>query len=231
MKKPGMKTGRWTPDEDNMILALVQANGRKWSLCAAELEGRTGSQVRERYLNHLDPRLTPLEPWSEADDNALIGFVHKWGKKWVKIAPHMHGRSTMALRNRWKSSAITQRLRSMDTPLQVRKIASWTAEEDNTILELHDNGTEWRQIAEQLPGRSEDQIRDRFAKFLDPERSLKRWTEAEDRILIRERKLDKTWKEISRMLHGRTARACKGRWDTDEMIRRREEDRVHSSSP
>jgi len=35
----------------------VEVNGTRWSLVAQSVDGRTDVQCRERYTEHLDPRL------------------------------------------------------------------------------------------------------------------------------------------------------------------------------
>eukprot|EP00953_Heterococcus_sp_UTEX-ZZ885_P001435 1297-Heterococcus_DN1.PRE.1 len=52
---------RLTPStaEDDMLRGLVEEHGsKKWSQIAMGLPGRSGKQCRERWLNHLDTRVT-----------------------------------------------------------------------------------------------------------------------------------------------------------------------------
>ena len=46
---------RWGKNEDMKVIKLVQQNGKNWGLIAKEFSDRTGKQIRERYLNKLDP--------------------------------------------------------------------------------------------------------------------------------------------------------------------------------
>ncbi len=47
---PDMVKGRWTEEEDNLVLKLVEANGpQKWTFIAEHLPGRIGKQCRERW--------------------------------------------------------------------------------------------------------------------------------------------------------------------------------------
>jgi Myb-like DNA-binding domain len=47
--------------EDDMLRGLVEEHGsKKWSQIAMGLPGRSGKQCRERWLNHLDTRVTKV---------------------------------------------------------------------------------------------------------------------------------------------------------------------------
>jgi myb proto-oncogene protein len=46
---PELVKGPWTPEEDELVIKLVQKYGaKKWSLIASHLRGRIGKQCRER---------------------------------------------------------------------------------------------------------------------------------------------------------------------------------------
>ncbi|KAL6552963.1 hypothetical protein OROGR_006805 [Orobanche gracilis] len=50
--------GQWTPEEDGLLVELVEKHGvRKWSSIAQMLPGRIGKQCRERWHNHLKPNI------------------------------------------------------------------------------------------------------------------------------------------------------------------------------
>lgn len=46
---------RWSPQEDQHLLDMLAVHGKRWLLVAKELNGRSSKNVRERYLNHLQP--------------------------------------------------------------------------------------------------------------------------------------------------------------------------------
>jgi len=104
--KPGLVKGPWTPSEDEVIMHLIEAHGIgniKWSEIAASLPGRLGKQCRERWVNHLDPRLKKT-PWTEEEDRILMEKQTDLGNKWRDIAEFLPGRSENSVKNRWNSA-------------------------------------------------------------------------------------------------------------------------------
>lgn len=104
--RPGLTKGPWTEAEDKVVVSLVdKANidDIKWSVVAANLPGRLGKQVRERWYNHLDPQLKK-GPYSDEEDQKLLALHAKMGNRWCEIAKEMCGRSENSVKNRWNSA-------------------------------------------------------------------------------------------------------------------------------
>jgi hypothetical protein len=71
----------------------------------------------------------------------------------------------------------------------------------------------WSKIANHLPGRRGEQIRDRYVNTLD--RTLKKapWTPREVNILFQEqRRIGNKWSQIATLLPGRSENGVKNRW-------------------
>ena len=64
--------GSWRTDEDDMIRSKVAEYGQNWPKITEFLPGRSTKQVRERYLNNLDPLLKKELRWSEHEKEVLI---------------------------------------------------------------------------------------------------------------------------------------------------------------
>ena len=92
----------WTTQEDYQLLQLIKKYGRSWSKIAKEMGTRSGKQIRDRYLNKLDPQIVNA-PWSEEEDEILMAEYHNQGKKWSKIATKIPGRSETMVKNRFYS--------------------------------------------------------------------------------------------------------------------------------
>ena len=80
-KGQGVVKRAWTVEEDDSLLQLVREHGpRRWSVIASQLPDRVGKQCRERWHNHVDPKINK-EEWSEAEDQRLAEIVEKIGTK------------------------------------------------------------------------------------------------------------------------------------------------------
>ncbi len=91
--------------------------------------------------------------WSEGEDCAIRRLVEQHGsKRWSLIASHLPGRIGKQVRERWHNHLHPE----------INK-ARWTAEEDALIIHAHRvHGTRWAKIAELLPGRAANAIKNRW---------------------------------------------------------------------
>mmetsp|Transcript_7528 Transcript_7528/g.10386 ORF Transcript_7528/g.10386 Transcript_7528/m.10386 type:complete len:537 (-) Transcript_7528:56-1666(-) len=99
-RKSGPKT--WTKEEDNILLSMVRSMRMpmKWSIVAHSMPDRTGKQCRERYVNHLNPRLKITE-WSPAEDATIFHLYNTSGSQWAKMSKMIPGRTDNGIKNRF----------------------------------------------------------------------------------------------------------------------------------
>jgi len=108
--KPGSRKGQWTDEEDAIVIDAVQNAIEdpftRWSDLAQRLPGRVGKQVRDRWVNHLNPAINHL-PFSSEDDLLLWEGHQLLGKRWVEISSkYFKGtRSENHIKNRWYSAS------------------------------------------------------------------------------------------------------------------------------
>ena len=108
--KPGVRKGQWTDQEDAIVIEAVSTSSEqpftRWSDLAQRLPGRVGKQIRDRWVNHLNPNINHL-PFSREDDLLLWDGHKKLGKRWVEISTKFFNssRSENHIKNRWYSAS------------------------------------------------------------------------------------------------------------------------------
>lgn len=96
--------GPWRSEEDTHLLALVERHGpSNWSTLSQYLPGRSGKQVRERYMNQLNPNLKKKN-WTAEEDRLILEEHGRLGNKWSHIAGKLDGRTDNAVKNRYNST-------------------------------------------------------------------------------------------------------------------------------
>ncbi|KAI9239687.1 MAG: Homeodomain-like protein [Podila humilis] len=111
ISKPRSIKGPWTPEEDRQLRNLVQELGaEKWVLIASRLGSRTGKQCRERYVNHLDPRINK-SPFTHEEDLRILELYNQLGSKWAEMSKLMPGRPDNAIKNHFNTSMQRKRRR------------------------------------------------------------------------------------------------------------------------
>jgi myb proto-oncogene protein len=100
---PSLKKGFWDEEEDKKLLKAVKVNGKRWEKIANGFSGRNAKQIRDRYVNYLDPGMKK-EKFTN-DEDMLIYQLHKqFGSKWRKYCKYFEGRSADMIKNRYNSS-------------------------------------------------------------------------------------------------------------------------------
>ncbi|EJD36576.1 hypothetical protein AURDEDRAFT_117052 [Auricularia subglabra TFB-10046 SS5] len=112
---PLSKQGRWSADEDNAVIDAVGALGQAWEK-VSERVGRTASDCRDRWRNHLHNRDSRnMGVWTPAEEADLTRIVREMtldqGKTadsdifWTEVARRMDNRrSRQQCRVKWTDS-------------------------------------------------------------------------------------------------------------------------------
>jgi len=102
---PTLRKGRWTLQEDELLLKAIRKHGHCWHKVAKYLPGRTDDQAAKRFREKLDPGIAKT-PWSEEEDRVLLDMWKKVGCRWNLISrgrffpfSQLHGRDGFLTRS------------------------------------------------------------------------------------------------------------------------------------
>ena len=101
--RPGIIKGSWKKEEDQDILKLVHKYGKAWSKISKMLNTRNGKQIRDRFINVLDPEIRKGK-FTEEEDQKLVDLFQKFGPKWATISKFYPNRTADMIKNRFHSS-------------------------------------------------------------------------------------------------------------------------------
>ncbi|KAL7720709.1 Trichome differentiation protein GL1 [Entamoeba marina] len=109
-KKPRKKAKNWSKDEDNKLLTAVDILGdTNWVEIAKYVGTRSRKQCRERYINHVSPKIDKRK-WTKEEDEIIMNTYQLVGGKWCIINRKLEGRTARSVRNRFKT--LTSKLRT-----------------------------------------------------------------------------------------------------------------------
>ncbi|CAD8086213.1 unnamed protein product [Paramecium sonneborni] len=91
---------KWSCAEDEILIDAYKEFGKQWIKISKKLPGRTSKQVRDRYVNQIDPSITH-EEWSTEEDRIILEEYKKGGAKWAVISKMLKNRSENQVKNRF----------------------------------------------------------------------------------------------------------------------------------
>ena len=100
--RPGIVKGSWSKEEDQLIRSHVEKNGKNWALISKLMKTRNGKQIRDRFLNYLDPEIKK-EKFEDEEDHKIVSLYKDYGPKWSIISKHFEGRTGDMIKNRFHS--------------------------------------------------------------------------------------------------------------------------------
>jgi hypothetical protein len=147
-KRPANK---WTEKEYSTLVSLVRQIGEDWNRIASTLENKTAKQCMQKFKN--SQRSAKKGNWTSQEDELLFSWVERHGPtKWTECSKEIKGRCGKQCRERWVN------ILNPDV-----KKGNWSDHEQDVIFEsLSTYNTSWSAMSHELPGRTENSIKNYF---------------------------------------------------------------------
>ncbi len=107
----GLRTGKWTADEDQLLKEAVALHGVRWSVVSRLVPGRLAKGCRDRYLSHVNPAIK-LSVWTPEDEQTCVTAYRAYGNRWVAIQKLLPNRPWYTIK--WKVGLLKKQGRIVD---------------------------------------------------------------------------------------------------------------------
>ncbi len=106
----------------------------KWSEIAKRLPGRLETQVKARWVNHLDPEIRKGMKWTKIEIDLLMEAQKELGNNWTEIAKRIPGRTPLSVRNRLYRDRVKKEAEAEEAETEKRKTLS-----TSSVVFINDN--------------------------------------------------------------------------------------------
>ncbi|KAL3919109.1 MAG: hypothetical protein SGILL_003918, partial [Bacillariaceae sp.] len=146
-------SAEWPEDESDLLKKLVEQykdSAPRWNEIAANFTNRNAIDCLTKWQSMTNPPVIKGKgSWTAEEDAILREKRRLYGRKWAKIAAHLPGRQGKQCRERF--------VNHLDPEL---KKGEWTDDEESILIAMHEtHGNRWANISKQLPGRSDNDVK------------------------------------------------------------------------
>ncbi|TYZ54360.1 hypothetical protein PybrP1_013187, partial [[Pythium] brassicae (nom. inval.)] len=151
----------YTTQDETLRQVVCLHGSRQWKLVAGFIEPRTPAECCQRWRELQSIGTTVKRPWRATEDRLIAELVERYGaRQWAVIASHINGRTGKQCRDRWHhqlNPAINK--------------APWTPREVEVLRRRQAAyGNRWAKITEELPGRTDNAVKNRWYSSLAAKR-------------------------------------------------------------
>jgi len=140
---PKFKKGRWTPQEDFLLLQLVNQFGRCWNIISKIFKNRSNKQVKIRYDEYINPKIC-FDKFNGTEDDLIIKLYPIYLNKWSKYQSHLPNRSQKRIKLRYLF------LTSKNNNVANSDNYSYSTTSDNNFFDMKNQGINEQEICDKI---------------------------------------------------------------------------------